>query len=235
MAESDIQHPPSWFNLERYQGTNLLDFEGWHTQIGNRIFLGGLVTLDTMEKFNLNFNEIIESPFFDLGFTDVNISAKAVYPLSFGVANTMVTTLAPLSPDRKDSCDQKLRDDGQESFAMHAHLTIDLNASKATIIKDFEAWLTPVLAAHRLQFPRDREAGITQAVYKSWHEHQILPYQDLMLWYRSKDLPPPSDTTMACWLYPNTNGDKDKARATREKAVSVFTLSTFRQLSLTAE
>jgi hypothetical protein len=234
MAMSSLHSPPTWFSLDHYQNADRLDFEGWRIQIGNRIYLDGLARLDTKDQFDQCFKNIIESPFFDFGFADVNISSKAVYPLTFGVANAMVSTLALLNPDRKDSCDQRLRDDGQESFAMHAHLTIDFNASKAKIIKDFEAWLVPSLETHRKQFPRDREAGMTKAVCKSWHEHKILPYQDLKLWFQSKGLPLPSDTILADWLYPDGDADKDKARTTREKAESAYNLTTLRQLSLAA-
>lgn len=233
--------PPSWFDQHRYAATERLDFEGWRTQIGTRIFLAGLLesnkkvpSAELLEQFDQHFSDIQSSPFMDIGVADNYASDKAVYPLTFGVANTIVATLTPLSPHRKESCDQKLLEEEQESFAMHAHVTIDLNASKSEIIDDFKELLTVALAENRQRFPRSREPGITPAVTQTWGDHQVLPYQDLLLWHLRQGLTMPNDTAMAAWIFHDSDGlgGKEKARGTREKAASIFSLTTLRQLTL---
>jgi hypothetical protein len=233
MAESKFDLP-SWFDLNRYMATGRLDFDGWRIQIGNRIYLDRLLAADMTDQFDLHFAEIKESPFMDIGFEDNYASRKAAYPLTFGMANAMVNTLAPLAPHREADCDQALSEAGQVSFAMHAHLTIDFNASETEIINDFKAWLTSAAAKNRTQFPRNRDAGITKAVIKSWHDHQILPYEDLRLWHLRQHIEMPSQTILAHWLFSTTYAGKDKARDMIAKALSAYQLTTLRQLFLAA-
>jgi|GEM_PF-942850 len=217
---------PDWFDIRRYARTAALDFEGWQNQIGSRIFLAGLLAANKQEEFDLHFAEIKDSPFTYIDVIYDHASSNAVYPLTFGVADTMVAALKPLSPHRRDDCDKILSNDGQKSFAMQAHLTIDFNASETEIINDFKAWLGPAAAANRTQFPRDRNAGITSAMIGSWNEHQILPYEDLRLWHRRQGLAMPSGTILVHWLFPDSDAGKDKARDTISKAESAFQLTT---------
>lgn len=227
---------PDWFDIHRYDGCSRLDFEGWRNQIGTRIFLAGLLAVNEQEQFDLHFAEIKDSPFTDIDVADNHVSSKAVYPLTFGVADTMVSALKPLSPHRRDGCDETLSNDGQEAFAMHAHLTIDFNASETEIINDFKAWLVTALAANRTQFPRGgRNAGITASMIGSWHYHQILPYEDLRLWYLRQGNKLPSATILAHWLFPDSDAGKDKVRDTISKAGSAFQLTTLRQLTIVAK
>jgi len=234
-AKNTILNAPEWFDLNNYADSNLLDFEAWRIQIGNRIALQGFIDAGEIDQFNLHFNEIRNSPFFDIGFSTNYPSNLAVHSLTYGVAHTIVKTLEPLSLSPRDSCDQKLSDNAQDSFAMHAHLTVDLNASKSKINEDFIVWLNQVLAVNRTTYPREREAGITQHVIDSWNHYQILPYQDLLLWFTSNAQTKPSDTEMANWLFPEGNGDKDKVRETGNKAKQAFMLSIIRQLSVASE
>ncbi|MGZ3236854.1 MAG: DUF6387 family protein [Burkholderiaceae bacterium] len=240
MNESIFDHPP-WFDIGRYAATDRLDFEGWRTQIGNRIFLNLLLNTSREEEFDQYFSEIKAGPFMDLGFEANFSSGKATYPLTFGVANTMVAALVPHSPDRKMNCDEMLSEIGEDSFAMHAHLTIDFNASETEIIDDFKAWLALAIEKNRKQFPRKREAPISDAVIKSWHDHQILPYEDLRLWHMRKGSDLPGHKILAHWLFSETDsaragkGIDNKVRDTITKASSAFKLATLQQLYIAAE
>jgi hypothetical protein len=225
---------PKWFGLKRYAATAGLNFEGWSSQIGNRIYLHGLLATDQFEKFDEQFANVQTNPFFDLGFKPSFASAKAAYPLTFGVAESMLDVLRPLSPQRATSCDQKLSEVEQNPFVMQGHLTIDLNASKDEILADFKEWLETELRKNRERFPRPREAGITQAVIESWHDHQILPYQDLILWHKRHNTDMPSQSIIVEWLFPGTEFTSDRVRDTRSKAEKAFQLNTLRQLNLAA-
>ncbi len=231
MMTASIFDSPHWFKLAHYDGTSLLDFEGWRSQIGTRVFLAGLLDMGMKEQFDVHFAQIASSPFMDIDFGDNYVSNKATYPLTFGVAEEIVNTLKPHAPHRKTNCDQMLSEIGQDSFAMQGHLTIDLYASKRQIIKNFEAWLEIAME----KIPRERNPGITIAVTKSWHDHQILPYQDLWLWHRRKKIDLPSHPILTVWLFPKTEHGNDKVRDTIKKAVSAFTLTTLRQLAIAAE
>lgn len=226
---------PSWFKLDRYGRTGDLDFEGWHTQIGTRICLAGWLAAGKTEEFDKYFAVIAETPFMDIGFEANYPSGEAAYPTTFGVAEAMVDTLKPLAPHRKTNCDQMLSDIGQDSFAMHAHLTIDFNASETEIKTDFDVWLKSAIAKNREQFPRSRDASMTANVIKSWHTHQILPYQDLWLWHQRQGREMPAHPMLLKWLFPKTYDGKDKVRDTIAKAKFAFQLATLRQLSLAAE
>jgi hypothetical protein len=226
---------PHWFKLDRYDGTVRLDFEGWRTQIGTRIFLDGLLAAGRLDEFDQHFAEIKESPFMDIDFGVNYASGKAAYPTTFGVAEAMVDTLTPLAPHRYANCDQMLSDIDQNPFAMYAHLTIDFNASKTKIVTDFNTWLEAAIEKNREQFPRKSSTGITKAVIKSWHDHQILPYHDLWLWHQRQGHKMPSHTMLSIWLFSKTDGGKDKVRDTISKAEFAFQQSTLRQLSLAAE
>ena len=230
---TQLQDPPAWFNIANYDETNTLDFEGWRTQVGSRIILAGLLSAKLNDQFDIYFGEIQNAPFMDIGFDAKYVSDRAVYPLTYGVANAIVESLAPHNPNPNDICDQKLQAYGQEGFVLSAHLTVDLDGSKEDLIKDFKAWLDPAVAEYRQRFPRPREPGITQSVIRSWHDFQILSYQDLWLWHRRQGVPMPSDTVMANWLFSvRDGGDKNKARATKLNAKLVFTRSTLRQLAI---
>lgn len=223
---------PVWYDQTRYRRTKTLDFEGWRTQIGNRVFLQGLLSSGQSDQFDLHFSEIQSTPFMDLGFADSYRSENAVYPLTFGVAEAIISALSASTPNRTDSCDLRLLEHEDQGFGMHAHFTIDLNASETEIIRDFKALLTATLSENRIRYPRERSPGISLSVIGSWAEFGILPYQDLLLWHRRQNAIMPSDTDVADWLFPDGDGDKDKAKSTREKAQLVFSLNTLRQLAI---
>ena len=152
--------------------------------------------------------------------------------MTFGAAQTIVATLAPLSPNYNDSCDQKLLKNGQTAYASSMHLSIDLTGSKQQIERDFFDLLTTAMPTQPKRLNK-RRAGITKSVLESWARHQILPFQDLHLWHRRHKAKMPSATVLANWLFANDeNGEKDKALDTIEKATSVFCLTTLRQLAI---
>jgi hypothetical protein len=229
---TSVQDPPDWFDLDKYAATDTLDFEGWRAQVFTRISLEGLLSANLTDEFDLYFGQIQNAPFMDIGF-DINyVSDKTVYPLTYGVANAIVDSLSPNNPNPNDNCDQKLRDYGQDGFVISAHLTVDLDGSKEEIIQNFQSWLEPALAEYRTLYPRAREPGITQPVIRSWHDYQVLPYQDLKLWYRRQNIKMPSDTVIATWLFAEQEGDKNKALETRNKAAETFSRSTLRLLAI---
>ncbi len=226
--------PPSWFKLENYTKSDLLDYERWRAQIGSRVYLAALLASDQLTVFDEKFLDICTTPFFELDFDALYGSSKAVYSLTYGVAKSIVDTLESLSPARLTSCDVRLAEDNQTSFAMHRHITVDLHASKSEILRDFKKYLEDALEENRIQFERKREAGITQSLLQGWHEHQVLAYQDLFLWHQRHQKSMPSETKLSDWLFPLGDFGKDKVRDTREKAKSAFTLVTLRQLSFAA-
>ena len=230
---ASLREPPAWFDVRRYDRTNILDFEGWRTQVGNRIVLAGLLSAKLNDQFDTYFSDIQNAPFTDIGFDNKFVSDRAVYPLTYGVANAIVDSLAPHDPGPNDICDQRLQAYGQEGFVLSAHLTVDLDGSKEDIIKDFNVWLEPALAEYRQRFPRGRGPGISPSAIRSWHDFQILPYQDLFLWHHRYGVRMPSDTVMANWLFSDrAGGDKNKSRSTKITAIKVFNSSTLRQLAI---
>jgi len=227
-------NPPSWFDLNKYSDSVLFGFDAWRMQIGNRVALKGFLDARESAQFSSHFETIKKAPLSDIGFSVRFGSEHAVYPITFGVASSIVEALHPFSPSNGDSYDQKLRDSGQDAYAMHAHLTVDLNASRTEIVDSFEAWVDQALAENRMGYPREREPGMSEKVLEGWNRYRILPYQDLVLWHASNGYPMPSDTRMADCLFPEGNGDKDVVRETRRKAKLAFTLATVRQLSIAA-
>jgi len=81
---------PPWFQLERYKQTTLLDFEGWKTQIGNRIYLQALISSEQVEVFDTQFAEIAEGPFHDLGFSPIPLALDSIYPLTIKRAQEII-------------------------------------------------------------------------------------------------------------------------------------------------
>ncbi|HZG22374.1 MAG TPA: DUF6387 family protein [Herbaspirillum sp.] len=230
---------PSWFHLERYSRTKSLDFDGWKTQIGNRIYLEGLIASEQYELFDLHFAEISAGPFHDIGF-DANYAApSSVYPLTIAktvtILEALIGNMEKDEVDRHTQCDEKLTDIGADGFSMQRHVTIDLRASESKIRRDFEKYLTAEIQANRQRFERKREAEITETVLASWSRQRILPYQDLILWFRRRGEKRPSDQVLSTWLYPDGAGTKDKVREIGDAANFAFTMTTLRQLALAAE
>lgn len=227
---------PDWFNLRNYNGTDRLDFEGWRTQIGNRIGLKSMLDTNATDRFDSLFKEIQTSPFYDIGFSDTYVSSNAVYPLTFGVASALVDALESLKPEPSASCDQSLSEAKQVGFGMHAHLTVDLNASEKELLKGFERWMKGAITENRLRIPRSRESRISPDVINSWHKNRVLPYRDLYLWHLRQKQEMPSDTVVADWLFPDSvdeyGGDKEAVRNSRLKSEQTFSLSILRRLNL---
>jgi hypothetical protein len=235
--------PPEWFDIQKYeQKNNPLDFEGWRTQIGTRVALAGWLSAGMHEEFDRHFGEIQQGPFFDIGFSDSYACDKAAYPLTWGKTVAIYKSLGPLNLTRNDNCDQQLQANGNDEFASHMHLTIDLNASKTEINKQLKPLLESAKSAHKAKLKpllppssakskSSRSPGITAAVIESWRDHQILPYQDLWLWHQRQGLEMPDDTSMAGWLFAESDGDKNKVVTIREKIADVFVLATLRKLS----
>lgn len=230
--------PPDWFKLSNYNGTDRLDFEGWRTQIGSRIGLKAMLDANATDQFDSSFKEIQTSPFYDIGFSDTYKSSNAVYPLTFGVASALVDALESLKPEPSASCDQRLSETGQVGFGMHAHLTVDLNASEMELRKAFKNWVKGAITENRQRTARSSGAGISKSVIDGWCTHKILPYQDLFLWCLRYEQKMPSDSVVADWLFADSiddhGGDKDTVREARNKAEQVFSLPVLRRLSLVA-
>ncbi len=231
---SQLINPPSWFDLNKYSDSVSFGFDIWRTQIGNRVALKGFLDAKDVAQFSSHFETLKKVPLSNIGFSARYASERAVSPISFGVASSIVETLHPLSPSTSESCDQRLRDNGHDGFAMHAHLTVDLTASRTEIVKSFKEWVDQAQAENRRDYPREREAGVSEKMLGGWNRYQILPYQDLLLWHASTGHPMPSDTIIADWLFPEGNGDKDTVCETRHKAKLAFSLATIRQLSIAA-
>ena len=231
---SQLINPPNWFDLNKYSDSVRFGFDAWRIQIGNRVALRGFLEVGESVQFARHFETIKKDPFSDIGFSARFASEHAVSPITFGVASSIVEALHPFSPSPDESCDQKLRDNGHDGFSMHAHLTVDLTASKTEIANSFEEWLKQAHAESRRGHPWKRGPGVSEDVIMSWIRYQILPYQDLVLWHKSIEHPMPSDTIVADWLFPEGNGTKDTVRETRNKAKLAFRLSAVRQLSIAA-
>jgi hypothetical protein len=249
------QPPPEWFDIQKYElkEENLLDFEGWRTQIGTRVALAGWLASGMPEEFDRHFGEIQQAPFFDIGFSDSYAFNEAAYPLTWGKTVALYKSLEPLNLTRSDNCDQQLQANGNDELASHMHLTIDLNASETEVISQLKPLLEsaksaymeklkslrpPVVrksrssqSAHAKKEDASRLAGITTTVIKSWKKHQILPYEDLRLWHQRWELEMPTLTLMADWLFGEKDGNNYTVTASSNKAEEAFTLVTLRKLS----
>ena len=230
---AEILPPPSWFDLRNYAATNRLDFTGWRIQISNRIYLETLLKTESYDTFDQYFSYIQTNPIRDFNYFDVHISNKAVFPLPYRIAESMVRSLAQYSPQPKESCDQKLLDIGAESFGIHGHVVVDLIASETELIEAFKEWLkSPQVEAAREKLHRVKNTGISDTVAASWRKHKLLAFQDLSLWYRRQDQAMPPNPNVAIWIYTDQHGDESTVRTAKKLAANTFTSNSIRQLSL---
>lgn len=218
---------PSWFTIESYAGTDRLDFLGWKTQLGNRIHQQTLLESGAIDQFDLGFFQAQGSPFYDLGLDANYASDRSVYPLTFGVAQSLIETLPPQLPYQANCNDEYVKSTGKQRMLFN--FTADLHASEKELIADFSALIKPLLA----NIKKNRNPGITPSVIESWSRYQILPYIDLKLWYSRVGEKLPSHTTLAAALFQDGHGDKDTIRSsTIPKAKNALQFYTLRQLSL---
>lgn len=220
--------PPPWFEIEKYSPAVNLDFRGWATQIGNRFYLGTLLDARKPEEFDQLFTRIQANPFDDLGFSGSFPSDNTVYPLTFGVAKMLTKVLAKASCVDEDICDDKLHEIHPDLYAGQAHLFVNLHAPKALLIKQFSAWLDDSL------LERKRGPAITESVTQTLAvNHPVLPYQDLLLWYRWQKGTMPSDFVMTDWLALDS-GNRDTVRTLRNKVEGIFTMDYYFDLLFAA-
>lgn len=226
------EDPPDWFKLEKYSGTQRLDFQGWRQQLESRVFLEGLLKSGSTEAFDRQFDEIKSSPFYDLGYESKFVSKRAVYPLTFGAASSLVYPLAGMGAQRYDPCDETLDMPQDSPPSLHAHLTVDLSASDAQLSDHFKEIIKTIRDRQKQFHPRTRGPAISLAVLKSWHEFKMLPFIDLTLFYNRSAIQLPSHTVLSTWLFLDGKGDKDKMRDTSKKAAEALRFTTVRQLAL---
>ena len=238
-----------------------MDFESWATQIGNRFYLGTLLdaskltaeqlnaaksdsgksgiteaeaeqlVAESLREFDEHFDQLKASPFYDIGFSASFSSDKAVYPLPFGVAKAITHVLADTGCGNKMPCDEKLQAIHPDIFAAQAHLFVNLQAPKRLIEDHFKAWLNEALPRYRSQFPRVREAVISNSVLETWAvSRPILPYQDLMLWYRRHGKSKPSNTVMSGWFGLLSGANKDTVEEISDGAKRAFTMTCYCEL-----
>ena len=217
---------PDWFEIDRYSDTDTLDFRGWATQIGTRIYLSMLLKAGKNDVFDDYFEQLKTAPFFDIDFSASFPSDKAVYPLPFGVAKVITDSLSVANCGDKDFCDENLRELHPGIFDRQAHLYVDLRAPKTLLIKQFGDWLKESL------IKRKRGPAITKSVLKTWHRtHPILPYQDLRLWYlrNTGGMLSDGDMSMGLW-FGLVDVDGNKIRAIRDWADRAFTIDCYNDL-----
>ena len=245
---------PEWFNINSYslvcppQLARPPDLEVWRTQIITRSYLGLLLEAikstnsesdkeTYLRNFDEEFNKLKRSPLIPTGsrpdYSVTYPSNNSVFSLPYGIAEALVATLAQHRPVHKEGCDEQLLKKGVEAFEIQRHVVVDLTAAKSDIIKDFNAWLNPTIAAYRQRKQKHKNstyASLTEI--QSWVNFYVLPYQDLFLYYCRENTPLPSATVLANWLFTESEGDKDTVLKTAKKAKVVFTLDTLRHLNL---
>lgn len=228
--------PPAWFKIEAYARTEALDFEGWRTQLGNRTALKDFVGEErALWFFDERFKKLQEAPFYDIEL-DLTFPLKAAYPMTFGQLKLLDSRIDD-NTGFYESCDDALTKAAPSLSHMQAHITVDLNASITQLKADFVALVKPMLEKKREAHPQGRGAGITKTVLKSWHEHKILPYIDLWLWYQRQGEEMPSQGTLSRWLYKEGLGDKVPGdnwmiRQAEEKAMEALESNTLWRLAL---
>lgn len=228
-----------WFDLDNYARTNELDHEGWSAQLRSRIFLQALLNNNSLDEFDKGFAIIQACPLIDLDHGTRYAALRSVYPITYGAARNLVDQLSDVFPGHFASCVAEIEKSGGVPPPMHAHFTVDLNASKPQIIEHFKELLNSTLERNRELYPRPREAEITSTVLRSWCEHRILQCIDLELWRQRNGFPLFSETELGSILYSDDSRDdapmgKHKARKATAKAEDALRFTTIRQLSFAA-
>lgn len=190
---------------------------------------------EKLREFDEYFENLKTAPFYEIGFSSTNASDKSVFPIPFGVAKQMTDVLSDVGCTKNDSCDERLQEFYSEMYAGQAHLLVRLEYPKRLIVDHFKAWLDVALPRYRSTHPRSKEAVLGAHILQNLAiNYPILPYQDLMLWYRRYGIKRPSYTVMSEWFALINGANNETVAEIAKWAKRTFTMSFYFELTALA-
>jgi hypothetical protein len=237
-----LQRAQEWFNLDMYDGAAGFGRQQWIEQIAKRAAIQSAINANDQSLLNALVPDLIVAPLADWPFKygkttqiiqDLDYATGAVIPLGFSDLDRFTVLRKDIPLNGIDAIDEwAMQGDELRALRRFGHLKVDLNARDKDIISGFQRWLTSHRAAVDFDGLKKLYRNNVRAETADWHLTKVLPYFDLMAWYKwsGHHL---VELDIVDLLFPGDPNDltRDTLRRLREKAAWVITLSNAMALS----